>query len=210
MLKNNKLLIAKNDEKELCILPRMANRHGIITGASGSGKTTTVKVMAESFSAAGIPVFYVDVKGDLATICKEGTPSESIDQRIKNLKLDDFTFQSFPVTFFDVFKKNGHPIRTTISDIGPRLLSVMLELSDAQEGVLAIAFQIAEDEEMTLNDLGDLKSLLVYIGENKNRYITKYGNITTQSIGGIQRNILMLEQEGGVSSLVNQFYSYMT
>ena len=212
MLKNNKLLIAKNDEKELCILPRMANRHGIITGASGSGKTTTVKVMAESFSAAGIPVFYVDVKGDLATICKEGTPSESIDQRIKNLKLDDFTFQSFPVTFFDVFKKNGHPIRTTISDIGPRLLSVMLELSDAQEGVLAIAFQIAEDEEMTLNDLGDLKSLLVYIGENKNRYITKYGNITTQSIGGIQRNILMLEQEGGVSFFgkpVLQLYDLM-
>ena len=99
MLKNNKLLIAKNDEKELCILPSMANRHGIITGASGSGKTTTVKVMAESFSAAGVPVFYVDVKGDLATICKEGTPSESIDQRIKNLKLDDFSFQSFPVTF---------------------------------------------------------------------------------------------------------------
>jgi len=212
MLKNNKLLIAKNDEKELCILPRMANRHGIITGASGSGKTTTVKVMAESFSAAGIPVFYVDVKGDLATICKEGTPSESIDRRIKNLKLDDFTFQSFPVTFFDVFKKNGHPIRTTISDIGPRLLSVMLELSDAQEGVLAIAFQIAEDEEMTLNDLGDLKSLLVYIGENKNRYITKYGNITTQSIGGIQRNILMLEQEGGVSFFgkpVLQLYDLM-
>jgi len=212
MLKNNRLLIAKNDEKELCILPKMANRHGIITGASGSGKTTTVKVMAESFSAAGIPVFYVDVKGDLATICKEGTPSESIDQRIKNLKLDDFTFQSFPVTFFDVFKKNGHPIRTTISDIGPRLLSVMLELSDAQEGVLAIAFQIAEDEGMTLNDLGDLKSLLIYIGENKNKYITKYGNITTQSVGAIQRNILMLEQEGGVSFFgkpVLQLYDLM-
>jgi len=197
MLREGKLLIAKNDKKELYIIPRMANRHGIITGASGSGKTTTVKVMAESFSAAGVPVFYVDVKGDLATICKAGTPSESIDSRIKKLELEDFSFQSFPVTFFDVFKKNGHPIRTTISDIGPRLLSVMLELSDAQEGVLAIAFQIAEDEGMTLNDLGDLKSLLIYVGENKDKYITKYGNITTQSVGTIQRNILMLEQEGG-------------
>ncbi len=198
MYKNQKLVIGKNGDKELCILPKMANRHGIITGASGSGKTTTVKVMAESFSSAGIPVFYVDVKGDLASICKQGEPNENVDKRVVSLKLDDFSYQSFPVTFFDVFKKNGHPIRTTIENIGPRLLSIMLELSDAQEGVLAIVFQIAKDENMPLIDLGDLKSLLLYVGENKDKYITKYGNITTQSVGAIQRNILILEQEGGV------------
>ncbi len=198
MYKNNKLVIGKNGDNELCILPKMANRHGIITGASGSGKTTTVKVMAESFSSAGIPVFYVDVKGDLASICKQGEPNENVDKRVVSLKLDDFSYQSFPVTFFDVFKKNGHPIRTTIENIGPRLLSIMLELSDAQEGVLAIVFQIAKDENMPLIDLGDLKSLLLYVGENKDKYITKYGNITTQSVGAIQRNILILEQEGGV------------
>ena len=194
---NNKIVIAKNDEKELAILPRLVNRHGIITGASGSGKTTTVKVMAESFSNAGIPVFFVDVKGDLASISKPGAPGvDFIEKRIQELGLD-FEYQAFPVTFFDVFKKNGHPIRTTVGDIGPRLLSRMLELSDSQEGNLAIAFQIAEDENMKLNDLGDLKSLLSYVADNRNEYITKYGNITTQSIATIQRNILMLEQEGG-------------
>ena len=176
----------------------MANRHGIITGASGSGKTTTVKVMAESMSSAGIPVFYVDVKGDLASICKAGEPNENVDKRVISLKLDDFKYEAFPVTFFDVFKKNGHPIRTTVESLGPRLLSIMLELSDAQEGVLAIVFQIAKDENMSLIDLGDLKSLLIYVGENKDRYLTKYGNITTQTVASIQRNILMLEQEGGV------------
>ena len=198
MYKNNKLVIGKNGDNELCILPKMSNRHGIITGASGSGKTTTVKVMAESFSSAGIPVFYVDVKGDLASICKPGEPNENVDKRVVSLKLDGFNYESFPVTFFDVFKKNGHPIRTTIESIGPRLLSIMLELSDAQEGVLAIVFQIAKDENMPLVDLGDLKSLLLYVGDNKDKYLTKYGNITTQSVGSIQRNILMLEQEGGV------------
>ena len=199
MYKNNKLIIGKNGDNELCILPKMANRHGIITGASGSGKTTTVKVMAESFSSAGIPVFYVDVKGDLASICKPGEPNENVDKRVVSLKLEDFNYQSFPVTFFDVFKKNGHPIRTTVESLGPRLLSILLELSDAQEGVLAIVFQIAKDENMPLIDLGDLKSLLLYVGDNKEKYLTKYGNITTQTVGSIQRNILMLEQEGGVS-----------
>ena len=197
---NNQILIAKNDKKELAILPRLVNRHGIITGASGSGKTTTVKVLSESMSAAGIPVFFVDVKGDLASIAKPGSPGvDFIDKRVNELGLSEegFTFQGFPVTFFDVFKKNGHPIRTTLSDIGPRLLSRMLSLSDSQEGNLAIAFQIAQDENMKLNDLGDLRSLLNYVADNRNDYITKYGNITSQSIATIQRNILMLQQEGG-------------
>ena len=199
MYYNSKIVIGKNDDKELYIVPKMANRHGIITGASGSGKTTTVKVMAESFSDAGIPVFYVDVKGDLASISKEGVNNTNVDDRVSKLGLNDFKYQSFPTTFFDVFGKNGHPIRTTISDIGPRLLSRMLELSDAQEGILAIIFQIAEDEGMKLNDLGDLKSLVSYVNDNKGEYISKYGSITSMSISTIQRSLLMLEQEGGNS-----------
>ena len=137
---SDKILMAKNDTEELYLLPRMANRHGLITGASGSGKTITLKVMAEGFSSASVPVLLVDVKGDLAGTCKMGVPSENIYNRVEKLKLDGFKHQAFPVTFFDVFKKSGHPIRTTIENIGPRLLSRMLNLSDAQEGNLAIAF----------------------------------------------------------------------
>ena len=199
MYLNNKLIIGKNEKEELFIVPKMSNRHGIITGASGSGKTTTVKVMAETFSDAGIPVFYVDVKGDLASISKQGVENPNVDERVKKLNLEGFKYQSFPTTFFDVFGKNGHPIRTTISDIGPRLLSRMLELSDAQEGILAIIFQIAEDEEMKLNDLGDLKSLVAHVQENRVEYQNKYGSITTMSISAIQRSLLMLEQESGMS-----------
>lgn len=196
---NNRLVIGKNDKSEMFIVPKMANRHGIITGASGSGKTTTVKVMAETFSDAGIPVFYVDVKGDLASISKSGVENPNVDERINKLNIEGFKYQSFPTTFFDVFGASGHPIRTTISDIGSRLLSRMLELSDAQEGILAIIFQIAEDEDMKLNDLGDLKSLVAHVLENKNEYIAKYGSITSMSISTIQRSLLMLEQEGGAS-----------
>ncbi len=197
MYLKEKIIIGKNENEELYIVPKMANRHGIITGASGSGKTTTVKVMAESFSEAGIPVFYVDVKGDLASISKSGIENQLISDRIEKLNIKEFNYQKFPTTFFDVFGKNGHPIRTTVSNIGPRLLSRMLELSDAQEGILAIIFQIAEDENMKLNDLGDLKSLLSHVLDNRNEYISKYGSITSMSVSSIQRSILMLEQEGG-------------
>lgn len=196
---NNKLLLGKNESKEMYLLPKMANRHGLITGASGSGKTISLKVMAESFSNAGVPVFLVDVKGDLAATCKMGDMNENVASRVENLKLEGFKPQAFPVTFFDVFKKNGHPLRTTISSIGPALLSRMLDLSDVQEGILAIIFQIAADEDKKLNDLGDLKSLVTFVGENKDKYILKYGNITTQSIATIQRNLLVLEQEGGAN-----------
>ena len=199
MFLNNKLIIGKNDKEELFIVPKMSNRHGIITGASGSGKTTTVKVMAETFSSAGIPVFYVDVKGDLASISKQGVENSNVVERINKLSIEGFNYKSFPTTFFDVFGKNGHPIRTTVSNIGPRLLSRMLELTDAQEGVLAIIFQIAADEDMKLNDLGDLKSLLSHVQDNRVEYQNKYGSITTMSISAIQRSLLMLEQEGGVS-----------
>lgn len=194
---DNKILMAKNSEKELFLLPKMANRHGLITGASGSGKTISLKVMAEGFSNASVPVFLVDVKGDLAGTAKQGVPSENIFNRLDKLNITGFNHQAFPVTFFDVFRKSGHPIKTKIMDIGPKLLSRMLDLSDAQEGILSIAFQIAIDENMMLNDLGDLKDLLIFIGENKDRYTLKYGTITTQSVGAIQRNLLSLEQEGG-------------
>lgn len=197
MYYNNKLVIGKSGEDDAFIIPRMANRHGIITGASGSGKSTTVKVMAEAMSDAGIPVFYVDVKGDLSGVCKSGVSNSNINDRLDRLGIDNFSFKSFPTIFFDVFGKNGHPIRTTVSDIGPRLLSRMLELSDVQEGVLAIVFQIAEDENMKLNDLEDLKNLLSYVLENKNEYIAKYGGITTMSVSSIQRSLLMLEQDDG-------------
>ena len=196
---NNKVYMGKNKDNgiETYILPSMANRHGLITGASGSGKTVSLKVMAESFSNAGVPVFLVDVKGDIAGTTKVGVPNENVDSRVQKLALEGFNYQSFPVTFFDVFGKSGHPLRTTVEKIGPRLLARMLGLSDAQEGILAIIFQIAQDEVLKLNDLQDLKDLLKFVGDNKDKYITKYGNITTQSIGAIQRNLLELEQEGG-------------
>ncbi len=194
---NDKILVAKNDEKEIYLLPKMANRHGIITGASGSGKTITLKVLAESFSNAGVPVFMVDVKGDLAATCKEGIMNENVASRVEKMGLENFNVRAFPVTFFDVYAEKGHPIRTTISSLGARLLSRMLDLSDAQEGVLAIVFQIAEDENLEMIDLKDLQKLLTYVGERRNEYSLKYGNISIQSIGAIQRNLLILEQDGG-------------
>ena len=197
MYLNDKILIAKNNEKEIYLIPKMANRHGIITGASGSGKTITLKVLAESFSNAGVPVFMVDVKGDLAATCVRGIENENVKSRVEKMGLADFKFTEFPVTFFDVYGEKGHPIRTTISNLGPRLLSRMLDLSEAQEGVLAIVFQIAEDEGKELINLQDLKTILNYVGEKRNEYSLKYGNISIQSIGGIQRNLLILSQEGG-------------
>ena len=193
---NNKILVGKSDKKELSILLDKSNRHGLITGASGSGKTITSKVMAESFSDAGVPVFMADVKGDLGGTCIAGTTSEGLEKRLKSLDVKDFEFKSFPVRFFDIFGEKGHPIRTSIDSVGPDILSMMLGLSDAQEGMLAIAFKIAKDNNWKLDDTKDLRLLLQYIADNKNEYITTYGNITTQSIGVIQRCILTLENQG--------------
>lgn len=194
---NNKILIAKSENKEIFIEPKMINRHGIISGASGSGKTITLKVLAESFSNASIPVFLVDVKGDLAGMCMSGESNDKLSERINKLNLENFEFKSFPTKFFDIYVKNGHPIRTTVSNMGARLLSKMLNLTNTQEGVLSIIFKISEDENLELTDLADLKTLLTYIGNKRQDYNLKYGNITLQSIGAIQRNILMLEEEGG-------------
>lgn len=195
---NNKLIIGKNNDLvESLIVPKMVNRHGLITGATGSGKTTTVKVLAETFADAGIPVFMIDVKGDLSGTCKEGTHEDWIDKKVDELKLEGFEYKKYSVNFFDVYKKNGLPIRTTVSKVGSKLLSKMLGLTDVQEGILAIAFQVSVDEGYELINLNDLKQLLSYIGENKDNYILTYGNITTASVAAINRSILELQQEGG-------------
>lgn len=191
----NGLQIAKG-ENELYILPSMANRHGLIAGATGTGKTITLKVLAESFSATGTPVFLTDIKGDLAGMCEPGEDSPKMQERIKKLELDNFNYHAFPVQFWDVFARQGHPVRTTISEMGPLLLSRLLGLNDTQTGVLNIAFKIADDQQLLLLDLKDLKTMLVYVAENAAEYTTEYGNVSKQSIGAIQRAILVIEEQG--------------
>ena len=194
---NDKILVGKNDETEVNLLLNKANRHGIITGASGSGKTITLKVLAESFSDARVPVFLVDVKGDLAGMTLPGEMNENVASRVEKLKLQDFNMKSYPTNFWDMYGVKGHPIRTTVSSLGPDLLSRMLDLTNAQEGVLAMVFRIAKDENKEIIDLKDLQAMLKYIGENSKEYSLKYGNVTTMSVGAIQRSLLKLEEQGG-------------
>jgi len=195
-MKTNPTLIAKSD-KEIHLLPAMANRHGLIAGATGTGKTVSLQVMAEGFSQQGIPVFLTDIKGDLSGISKKGNPGEKIMNRVTMLGLTEYTNEAFPVCFFDVFGEKGHPLRTTISEMGPLLISRMLNLNDTQEGVLNIAFRIADDNNLLLIDLKDLTTMLEYVGNNREKFITTYGNISAASIGTIQRNLLILEDQGG-------------
>ena len=177
MFIDDKILVGKSQNEELFIIPNKANRHGLITGASGSGKTITLKVMAESFSAAGVPVFLADVKGDLAGMPLPGQTNEKISERLNGMGITNFDFKGFPTIFWDVYGRGGHPIRTTVKDVGHTILARMLGLSDAQEGVLAIAFKIAEDSGLELVDLKDLRLLLQYIGDNRQKYTITYGNI---------------------------------
>lgn len=194
---DNRILVGKTAEaKELFILPEMANRHGLITGASGSGKTITLKVMAESFSDAGVPVFLADVKGDLAGTAFAGEVNEKIQSRLDSLKISDFKPQAYPVRFWDLYGEKGHHLRATIQSIGADILSIILGLSEAQEGNLAIAFAIAKDEELPLNTIADLRAVLQFIAENRADYNTKYGQITPQSVGAIQRALLQLQNQG--------------
>ena len=193
------LLIAKTSDQsltELCLLPNMANRHGLIAGATGTGKTVTLQVLAEGFSSIGVPVFMADVKGDLTGISQPGKPNAKIDERAKLLKLD-YTHAACPVTLWDVFGEQGHPIRATVSEMGPVLLSRIFNLNDTQSGVLTLAFKIADDNGLLLLDLKDLRSLLAWVGENAGQFTTTYGNISPASIGAIQRGLLALEQQGG-------------
>ncbi|MEQ8201680.1 MAG: helicase HerA-like domain-containing protein [Syntrophomonadaceae bacterium] len=193
---DSKLYIAKG-ETQLYLLPQMANRHGLITGATGTGKTVTLKVMAEAFSAIGTPVFLTDIKGDLAGLCAPGASNPKMEERINNLGLSDFSYRAFPVNYWDVFAQQGLPVRTTISEMGPLLLSRLLNLNDVQTGVLNLVFRIADDTRMLLLDLKDLRSMLVYVAEHAADYTIQYGTISKQSIGAIQRALLVLEDQGG-------------
>ena len=193
------ILVAKgiNGAVEHNLLPRMANRHGLIAGATGTGKTVTLRVIAEQFSRLGVPVFMADVKGDLSGLARPGTENPKITQRIADLSLTDFTFESSPVEFWDLFGENGHPLRATVSDMGPLLLGRLLNLNDTQAGVLNIVFKIADDNGLLLLDLKDLKSMLQHVGDKAADFRTEYGNISPVSIGAIQRNLLVLQEQGG-------------
>ena len=190
------LLIAKNDKIELELLPQMANRHGLITGATGTGKTVTLQSLAESFSRIGVPVFMSDIKGDLSGISKTGGGNAKVQARVEQLKLDGYAHRAFPVTFWDVFGKMGHPVRATVSDMGPLLLGRMLNLNDTQQGVLTLVFKIADDSGMLLLDFKDLRAMVQHVGDNAKDFTTEYGNISTASIGAIQRGLLELESQG--------------
>ena len=189
------ILIAKASS-EIFLLPQMANRHGLIAGATGTGKTITLQVLAETFSARGVPVFMADVKGDLAGISQPGGQSPKVQERLKQLKLDGYTPAGCPVTFWDLFGTSGHPVRATISDLGPQLLGRLLQLNDTQEGVLNLVFRIADANGLLLLDHKDLRAMLQYVGENAAQFQTEYGNVSPASIGAIQRNLLALESQG--------------
>ena len=193
---SNGLLIAQSD-RPLYLLPGMSNRHGLIAGATGTGKTVSLQVIAEQFSSIGVPVFMADVKGDLSGISQAGTGKPKILERIKQLQLKDFDFHGSPVTFWDVFGEQGHPIRATISEMGPLLLARLLNLNDTQEGVLTMVFRIADYGGLLLLDLKDLREMLRHVGDNAAQYKTQYGNISTASVGAIQRGLLTLEEQGG-------------
>lgn len=190
------LLIARTLEKELYLLPAMANRHGLITGATGTGKTVTLQKLAESLSDIGVPVFMADVKGDLTGVAKEGTPSEKLLERLKNIGITDWTPHSNPVVVWDIFGEKGHPVRATVSDLGPLLLARLLNLNDVQSGVLNIIFRIADDQGLLLLDFKDLRAITQYIGDNAKSFQNQYGNISSASVGAIQRGLLTLEQQG--------------
>jgi DNA helicase HerA-like ATPase len=192
------LIIAQTQSGEnLELLPRMANRHGLVAGATGTGKTVTLQVMAEAFSRIGVPVFAADVKGDLSGISQPGQQNPKIAERVKKLKIDNYTNEGYPVTLWDVFGEQGHPVRTTVSEMGPLLFSRLLNLNDTQSGVLSLVFKIADEQQLLLLDFKDLQAMLQYVGENARNFQTEYGNISAASIGAIQRGLVTLGQEGG-------------
>lgn len=193
----NPLLIAKNTQHELALLPALVNRHGCITGATGTGKTVTLQVFAQALSDIGVPVFMADVKGDLSGIAKAGTQSAKLKERLAALGMDEPQWAAAPVTFWDVFGEQGHPIRATISDLGPLLLARMLNLNDTQQGVLQLVFKIADDNGLLLLDTKDLRAMLRYVGDNAPDFKTEYGNISAASIGAIQRGLIGIEEQGG-------------
>ena len=192
---NGNLLIARSD-KDLYLVPKMSNRHGLVAGATGTGKTITLQTMAETFSSIGVPVVMADVKGDLSGIAKAGGGNPKVSSRIEELKIEGHTPLAFPVCFWDIFGELGHPLRTTISEMGPLLLSRLLNLNDVQAGVLTLVFKIADDNGLLLLDLKDLRKMLEFVGEHREQYTNEYGNVSSASIGSIQRGLLTLEEQG--------------
>jgi DNA double-strand break repair helicase HerA and related ATPase len=189
------LLVAVGDSPQY-LLPQFANRHGLIAGATGTGKTVSLQVMAEAFSRIGVPVFAADVKGDLSGIAVAGTSNAKISDRVNQLKLTDFSFSGCPVTFWDVFGEQGHPVRATVSEMGPLLFSRLLNLNDTQAGVLTLVFKISDDNGLLLLDLKDLQAMLQHVGDHARDFQTRYGNISIASIGAIQRGLVGLQQQG--------------
>jgi DNA helicase HerA-like ATPase len=196
---SSSLLVAKSETESIHLLPSMANRHGLIAGATGTGKTVTLRVLAEGFSKMGVPVFMADVKGDLAGLSQPGTANEKISERLEKLAIEGWAPGKFPVVFWDVLGTQGHPMRTTISEIGPVLLSRLLNLNDIQAGVMNVVFKAADDAGMLLLDLKDLQAMLVYVGENAQKFTLEYGNVSSASIGAIQRALIALKDSGGDS-----------
>lgn len=191
------ILIATSSSADLALLPALANRHGCITGATGTGKTISLQVLAERFSAMGVPVFLSDVKGDLSGLAVSGKMSEKLGARLTQLGIPEPEWGGMPVTFWDLFGEQGHPVRATVSDMGPLLIARLLNLNDTQEGVLSITFRVADDGGLLLLNLADLRSMLQFVGDNAAQLRTQYGNISAASIGAIQRGLLQLEDQGG-------------
>jgi uncharacterized protein len=196
MLLDDKIFLGTSTRPEYLALT-YANRHGLVTGATGTGKTVTLQIMAEGFSRAGVPVFCADVKGDLSGIAMAGMPQDSLTKRAKQIGFDDYKNEAFPTIFWDLFGNDGHPVRTTVSEMGPLLLGRILGLNDTQTGVLNIAFKYADDNGLLLLDLKDLRALLVALNDNAKAVSTQYGNVATATIGAVQRALLVIEQQGG-------------
>ena len=199
VLEQGKVYIGTSTKPEYIEL-RYGNRHGLITGATGTGKTVSLQVLSEGFSAAGVPVFCADVKGDVAGLAEAGTPKDFLAKRAGEIGFtDEYKFEAFPVVFWDLFGVEGHPIRTTVSEVGPLLLSRLLELNDTQEGVLNIAFRVADDEGLLLLDLKDLQAMLTHVADEASDLTTRYGNVSKATVGTVQRKLLMLEEQGGIN-----------
>lgn len=196
MYKDSKIWAAKSD-KRIYLLPEMANRHGLIAGATGTGKTITMKVLAESFSDMGVPVFLADIKGDLSGMLKPGADTEDMRGRIERFGIDGFEYKGYPTRFWDIFGEKGIPVRVSVADMGPVLLSRLLGLTEIQQGVLNIVFRVAEDNDLLLINLDDLRAMVQFVGDNRAEYTTQYGNVSTASIGAIQRALLAFEDGGG-------------
>lgn len=195
-LRDGNLIWVGTGKDKVLMVPKMANRHGLIAGATGTGKTVTLKVLSEAFSDMGVPVFLADVKGDLTGMAVAGEPNKHVQERVDSMHIENFGYQAYPTRFFDVFGKKGHPVRARVSDLGPDLLARLMALSDTQTGVLNLIFKIADDKHLLLIDMKDLKAMVRYVGDHAADFRTEYGNITPQSVGAIQRALIQLESQG--------------